>query len=42
MLRPIAPLVREPVRLLTEVEPMVAFLRDDPPAIDEASWQKAP
>src|SRR5918995_1224237 len=42
VLRPIAGLVQERVRLLTEVEPMVDFLRlssieDD---IDEASWQK--
>ena len=40
VLRPIAPLVRDRVRLLTEVEPMVAFLRGDPPVIDDASWQK--
>ncbi len=41
VLRPIAPLVQERVRLLREVEPMVAFLLDQPLAIDEASWTKA-
>ncbi|HEX5365092.1 MAG TPA: glutamate--tRNA ligase family protein, partial [Acidimicrobiales bacterium] len=40
VLRPIAGLVRDRVRLLTEVEPMVDFLRDDDVAVDEASWQK--
>jgi glutamyl-tRNA synthetase len=40
VLRPMAELVRDRVRLLTEVEPMVAFLRDDEIAIDETSWQK--
>ncbi|MGH9084587.1 MAG: glutamate--tRNA ligase [Acidimicrobiales bacterium] len=40
-LAPIAPLVQERVRLLTEVEPMVAFLLDEPLAVDEDSWTKA-
>jgi len=40
VLRPLAELVRDRVRLLTEVEPMVAFLRDDEITIDETSWQK--
>jgi glutamyl-tRNA synthetase len=40
VLRPIAALVRDRVRLLTEVEPMVDFLRDDEVTVDEASWQK--
>jgi len=40
VLRPIAELVRDRVRLLTEVEPMVDFLRDDTVAYDDASWQK--
>jgi glutamyl-tRNA synthetase len=42
VLRPIASLVQERVRLLTEVEPMVDFLRLDSieGAIDEASWDK--
>jgi glutamyl-tRNA synthetase len=42
VLRPIAPLVQERVRLLTEVEPMVDFLRLESidHAIDEASWEK--
>ena len=40
VLRPIADLVRDRVRLLTEVEPMVDFLRDDAIAYDEASWHK--
>ncbi|HEY8523803.1 MAG TPA: glutamate--tRNA ligase [Acidimicrobiales bacterium] len=40
VLRPIAPLVQERVRLLTEVEPMVDFLRDEAIAYDDASWQK--
>ncbi len=34
-------LVQERVRLLTEVEPMVAFLVDEPVAIDDESWEKA-
>jgi glutamyl-tRNA synthetase len=40
VLRPIAELVRDRVRLLTEAEPMVDFLRDDQIALDDASWQK--
>jgi glutamyl-tRNA synthetase len=40
VLRPMAELVRDRVRLLTEVEPMVAFLRDDVVTFDDASWQK--
>jgi glutamyl-tRNA synthetase len=43
VLRPIAPLVQERVRLLTEVEPMVDFLRLDSieAHVDAASWEKA-
>lgn len=37
----LAPLVQERVRLLTEVEPMVAFLLDEPVVVDEESWEKA-
>src|SRR5918998_5049659 len=40
VLRPIAELVRDRVRLLTEAEPMVDFLRDDDITVDEASWRK--
>jgi glutamyl-tRNA synthetase len=40
VVQPIAELVRDRVRLLTEVEPMVDFLRDDTVAYDDASWQK--
>ena len=40
VLRPLAALVRDRVRLLTEVEPMVDFLRVDEVAIDDPSWQK--
>ncbi len=40
VLRPIAELVRDRVRLLTEVEPMVDFLREDTVTFDDASWQK--
>ncbi|MGH9249175.1 MAG: glutamate--tRNA ligase [Acidimicrobiales bacterium] len=42
VLRPIAPLVQERVRLLTEVEPMVDFLRLESidGHIDQASWDK--
>ncbi|MDP1818724.1 MAG: glutamate--tRNA ligase [Acidimicrobiales bacterium] len=40
-LEPLASLVQERVRLLTEVEPMIAFLLDDPVVIDDESWQKA-
>lgn len=39
-LTPIAALVQERVRLLTEVEPMIAFLLDEPLAIDDDSWTK--
>ena len=41
VLDPIAPLVQERVRLLTEVEPMIAFLLDEPLELDEDSWTKA-
>lgn len=37
----LAPMVQERVRVLTEVEPMVAFLLDGPLEVDEASWDKA-
>lgn len=40
VLSPIAGLVKERVRLLTEVEPMVDFLRDPEVTIDEESWRK--
>jgi glutamyl-tRNA synthetase len=40
VLRPVAELVRDRVRLLTEVEPMVAFLRDLQITIDDDAWQK--
>lgn len=40
-LTPIAALVQERVRLLTEVEPMIAFLFDQPLDIDDDSWTKA-
>jgi glutamyl-tRNA synthetase len=40
VLAPLAELVRDRVRLLTEVEPMVDFLREDQVVIDEAAWQK--
>ena len=40
VLRPIAPLVQERVRLLTEAEPMVDFLREPEVEIDEAAWTK--
>jgi glutamyl-tRNA synthetase len=40
-LEPLAPLVQERVRLLTEVEPMIAFLIDDEVAVDPDSWDKA-
>src|SRR3546814_3846236 len=38
---PLAELVQERVRLLTEVEPMIAFLIDDPVVIDDDSWTRA-
>ena len=41
VLQELAPLVQERVRLLTEVEPMIAFLLDEELAIDEPSWDKA-
>ncbi|HEX4867951.1 MAG TPA: glutamate--tRNA ligase [Acidimicrobiales bacterium] len=37
----LAPLVQERVRLLSEVEPMIAFLVDEEVRIDEESWTKA-
>ena len=40
-LAPLAALVQERVRLLSEVEPMIAFLLDGELEIDEDSWQKA-
>jgi glutamyl-tRNA synthetase len=40
VVRPIAELVRDRVRLLTDVEPMVAFLRDDEVTIDDDAWRK--
>src|SRR5690606_849920 len=40
VLRPIAGLVRDRVRLLTEVEPMVDFLRTETVEIDQDSWRK--
>lgn len=40
VLRPIAELVRDRVRLLTEAEPMVDFLRDHTVTFDDASWRK--
>ena len=41
VLAPIAALIQERVRLLTEIEPMVAFLLDGPLVEDDASWDKA-
>jgi glutamyl-tRNA synthetase len=41
VLAPIAELVRDRVRLLTEVEPMVAFLLPGELEVDEAAWAKA-
>lgn len=41
VLAPIAELIRDRVRLLTEVEPMVAFLLPGELDVDEASWAKA-
>lgn len=40
-LEPLAGLVQERVRLLTEVEPMIAFLLDEPLDVDDAAWEKA-
>jgi glutamyl-tRNA synthetase len=41
VLEPLAPLVQERVRQLTEVEPMIAFLLDDELEVDQPSWDKA-
>ena len=41
VLEPLAPLVQERVRQLTEVEPMIAFLLDDEVEVDQPSWDKA-
>jgi glutamyl-tRNA synthetase len=41
VVRPIAALVQERVRVLAEVEPMVDFLRADDIEIDEPSWQRS-
>ncbi|MGV3760276.1 MAG: glutamate--tRNA ligase [Actinomycetota bacterium] len=40
-LEPLTGLVQERVRLLTEVEPMIAFLLDAPLEVDDAAWDKA-
>jgi glutamyl-tRNA synthetase len=40
-LEPLAALVQERVRLLNEVEPMIAFLIDGDPERDEEAWTKA-
>jgi glutamyl-tRNA synthetase len=40
VLQPVAELVRDRVRLLSEVEPMVDFLRDAPLTVDPDAWQK--
>jgi glutamyl-tRNA synthetase len=40
-LEPLAALVQERVRLLSEVEPMIAFLLDDEVERDEDAWTKA-
>jgi glutamyl-tRNA synthetase len=40
-LEALAPLVQERVRLLTEAEPMIAFLLDQPLETDADSWEKA-
>jgi glutamyl-tRNA synthetase len=40
VVRPIAELVRDRVRLLADVDPMVDFLRTDDLERDEASWRK--
>lgn len=40
-LQPLAGLVQERVRLLSEVEPMIAFLLDAPLEVDDAAWEKA-
>jgi glutamyl-tRNA synthetase len=41
VLRPLAAEVRDRVRLLTEVEPMIDFLREAPLEVDADSWAKA-
>jgi glutamyl-tRNA synthetase len=41
VLEAIAPMVQERVRLLTEVEPMIAFLLPGDLDIDDQSWEKA-
>jgi len=41
VLTTVAPLVQERVRLLSEVEPMIAFLLDAPLAVDDDAWTKA-
>ncbi len=41
VLTAVAPLVQERVRLLSEVEPMIAFLLDAPLVVDEDAWTKA-
>jgi glutamyl-tRNA synthetase len=40
LLEPIASLVRDRVRLLIEVEPMIDFLRGDEVVVDDEAWQK--
>jgi glutamyl-tRNA synthetase len=40
-LEPLAALVQERVRLLSEVEPMISFLLDDEPERDADAWTKA-
>lgn len=40
-LEPLAGLVQERVRLLTEVEPMISFLLDAPLEIDDEAWERA-
>jgi glutamyl-tRNA synthetase len=40
-LEPLTGLVQERVRTLGEVEPMIAFLLDEPLEIDDGSWDKA-
>lgn len=40
-IRPLAELVRDRVRLLTEAEPMIDFLLVDEPKVDDADWAKA-
>lgn len=40
VLSPLAELVRDRVRLLTEAEPMVDFLREEDLTIDDGAWQR--